>query len=328
MKAALFNLLLYTHGDAHLAYFKEVARLVREQFPCRILFIQLIGESASPGPSATIQTDVQDCELIPISVPEADWAHVPLLVFPQLIPDTPIYLLWGEDPSIGFPLFTLLGKLANRLILDSQLTKNFGTFCQDLLNRIQAQTISCIVDMNWARISGWLEVIGQTFDSPERLSQLAAASHVKISYHSPQTSSFLFSERQAVYLQAWLSYRLGWQFRSFKGSILEYQSRSSTVQIHLCPKENPALQSGEITDLEVLGQADYLCDLSRIEENQVRVYSANQNQCTIPFNLQLPTARSGRRFMQELFYQKMHPDYPNVLKQIVSVDWEARWNPS
>ena len=38
-RACLFNLIVYTHEARRTAYFTEMAKMIRAQFPCRIIFI-------------------------------------------------------------------------------------------------------------------------------------------------------------------------------------------------------------------------------------------------------------------------------------------------
>src|SRR5262245_33674911 len=104
MKAALFNLILYTKGDALEVYFKQLIRQVRELFPCRIFFNQIKPGTVSPSPPVSPPEVAEDCHLIPLVTDPSNWEKIPLQILSALIPDIPIYLLWGDDLCSDSPL--------------------------------------------------------------------------------------------------------------------------------------------------------------------------------------------------------------------------------
>ena len=91
-------------------------------------------------------------------------------------------------------------------------------------------------------------------------------------------------------------------------------------QIILTPKSDPNLESEEIVEVKVLGP-DYHCNLKRISADQVQIHASNQYQCLLPFILIMPTLRSGRTFIQEIFYQKVSDQYAPMLNLLSLVKW-------
>jgi hypothetical protein len=147
---------------------------------------------------------------------------------------------------------------------------------------------------------------------------------IEIFYNNCPSEVFLHPDTQAIYLQAWLASRLGWEFQKAEkqngSQVIVYQSEKTTRQIKLTPKSNQNFHAEEIVGLYFQGD-DYDCNLQRMSIDQVQVHAANQSQCELPFILIMPTLRSGRNFMQEIFYQKVSDHYTPVLKLMSLFKW-------
>lgn len=321
MQPALFNLLVYQQNQENQSDLLQLLRLFQQQFPCRVLLL-VLGQGAATIPEST-HWEILRGE-------EANWQELFLRVLPKLMPDLPIYLLCGDDPCRNHPLWTELEKLADRLLVDSQWAARFQPFCSLMQKWEKRPSHIPFIDLNWVRISGWRQLLAETFDSRERLEQLAASQRLTIYYQSVDIAKSGLA-RQAFYLQAWLACKLGWH-HSLNATFLyealdsshavdleiHYQGMGQEVKVVLSPARIEDAAAGEIVEIKVSGEGGYVSQMSRMAAHLVRVYSANQNQCSIPFTLQLSTMRSTKRVMQELFYQKPHPDYPFVLEQIRS----------
>lgn len=328
-KACLFNLIIYTHEPRRTDYFKGVMRLVIEQFPCRIIFIQCHPDIPS---ALNIYVSIEKsqseqgivCDQVILEAGKNELERIPFLILPLLMPDLPIYLFWGQDPSKENTILPHLQHLATRLVFDSESTEDLYKFSENMLERLKS-TSSPIVDMNWARIGGWREVLSRTFDSPERIEQLVKSHLIKIAYNSCPSCFFTQPETQAVYLQAWLASRLGWQFKALEKQagtiVLHYQQAQAPTQIHLIPIVNQKFEPEELLDFDVSGPNDYNCHLLRVETDLIKAEVCNQFQCELPFTLYLPTLRNGKNFMQEIFFHKISEQYEPMLQFIRQVKW-------
>ncbi len=328
-KACLFNLIVYTHEPRRTQYFKGLVKMIMSRFPCRVIFIQ--GDPSSKTNELKVQVSTEKsqdergivCEQIFIEASGQDINRVYFLLFPLFVPDLPIYLLWGQDPTTEYTILPHLQYFATRLIFDSETTEDLQQFSRDMLNRLNSSPIQ-IVDMNWARIGGWREVLAHIFDSPERFAQLTEATQIEIIYNNRPSEFFSHPETQAIYLQAWLASRLGWQFKHAEKEghfqVLYYQSGQMTHQIRLIPKVDLEFESESLLGINIAG-GDYESHLNRIKSDQVQVHSSNQYQCAVPFVLLMPTLRSGRSFMQEIFYQKVSHQYISMLRLISLINW-------
>lgn len=329
-RACLFNLIVYTDEPRRTAYFTEMVKLVKTQFPCRIIFIT--GNPSTKEHYFRVHTLTEKnpdgsgfvCDQIFIEAAGHDINRVYFLLLPLFVPDLPIYLLWGQDPTTEYTILPHLEHFATRLIFDAETTEDLQQFSRDMLNRMASSSIQ-IIDMNWARIGGWREVLAQIYDSPERLEQLSTTQNLELNYNDCPSEFFTHPETQAIYLQAWLASRLEWHFvraeKENHSQILYYQSAKKTHRIQLTPTNDPNFETEEILGMEVQGDHGYECHIKRINIEQVRVQASNQFQCELPFLLLMPTLRSGRSFMQEIFYQKMSHQYEPMLKLISLVKW-------
>lgn len=329
IKACLFNLVVYTNEPRRTSYFKDLIRLMIEKFPCRIIFIQGDSQAKEPHLHVHIYTEGLSqhegmlCDQITIDVTEPYLQRVPFLIFPHLIPDLPVYLLWGQDPIQENVILPHLMKFATRLIFDSECTKNLHLFSQAMLKRLDTSHIP-LMDLNWARIGGWRDILAQTFDTEERIKQLNLCHTIKIIYNNRSDPFFLHADTQALYLQAWLAARLGWQYqrteRKSSKIILYYRVEDHILQVILQPQTREDLPSEEIIAIEVSGDSDYLCNLNRRTNTLVVVNCSTQYECQIPFNLILRNIRSGRSLMQEVFFQKPSNQYRQMLDIISHIE--------
>ncbi len=324
MKACLFNLIVYTHEPRRTDYFKQVVDLIIGQFPCRIFFIIAEQEASHNTPSVELLTTplksnaALTCDYMIIKASGESINEVPFLILPFFVPDLPIYLLWGQDPTTENAILPHLLLYATRLIFDSECTKNLRRFSQDMLSKLHLTSIP-MIDMNWTRSSGWREIFAQTFDTRERVEQLAGAEKVIISYNDYPDPLFFHPETQAIYFQAWLACRLKWKFlRSSKDEDFNifYESKEGPVHIQLKAESHKEFPSEELLKVEITGKKDYHCLLERSADQQVIFKASNQNQCELPFSLMLSNIDSGRAFMQEMFYQKMSDHYSSMLTLI------------
>jgi glucose-6-phosphate dehydrogenase assembly protein OpcA len=263
-----------------------------------------------------VKSDAISCDQITIEASGSEINKVYFLLLPLFAPDLPIYLLWGQDPTSENSILPHLQSFATRLIVDSEAAEDLQAFTRDILNRMETTSLQ-VIDMNWGRIGGWREVLAQIFDSKERFRQFTSATKIEIFYNDKINELFVHPNTQALYLQAWIASRLGWNYQQIKieGSlqIIKYLDDKSVREIHLSPKTSDSFDPEEIIQVNVQGM-DYECRMTRISAEHIKVHASNQYECLLPFTLIMPTLRSGRNLMQEIFYQKMSDHYTPMLE--------------
>ncbi|MFI5343882.1 MAG: glucose-6-phosphate dehydrogenase assembly protein OpcA [Chlamydiales bacterium] len=330
IKASLFNLIVYSYEPCRTKYFKKMVQMVMEQFPCRIIFIQEDPTAPSPFLRVNVSVSLPEsgkgiaCDQINIEASGEEMKRVPFLILPHLIPDLPIYLLWGRDPTKATAIVPYLQPFATRVIFDSETTDNLKSFSESILKEMETASYE-IVDMNWVRTAGWRQIIAQAFDSKVRVDLLVKASFIRLVYNDLSDPSFSRPATQAIYMQAWFASCLGWTFERLEKQqdkvVLHYTNHFGPIQIHLVAQTRNDLSPEEIIECEIADPNNFDCLFLRKMGNEVLVKASNQYQCQLPFTLLLPTLQSGRSFMQEIFYQKISTQYPHVLKIMGQIDW-------
>lgn len=328
-KACLFNLIIYTYDATRTSYFNEIVNVVKNQFPCRIIFVQ--GNPLGKHNDLSIKTIPPEknskgfsSEQIFIEASGQEFYQIYFLFFPLLVPDLPIFLLWGQNPTTEYSLLPMLEPFSNRLIFDAETTEDLQQFARDMLIRLNASSIQ-VADMNWAKIAGWREVFAQTFDSPERMEQLVSSHLINIVYNDNRSEQFLHPNIQALYFQAYLASRLGWQLlkvnQNGESLILTYQYKQMVRKMVLTHQKNVRFAPEDILSIEIQGEQGYACHISRVNATQIKVQASNQFQCELPLCFLMPTLLSGRSFIQEIFYQKMSDQYTKMLEKLCSIKW-------
>lgn len=328
-KACLFNLIIYTLDPKRTAYFSEMVNIIKNQFPCRIIFIQ--GNPLGKNNELSIKTENGGktqkgftSDQIYIEASGQAFYQVYFLLLPLLVPDLPIFLLWGQNPTTEYTLLPRLELFSTRLIFDAETTEDLQQFSREMLIRLNSSSIQ-IADMNWAKIAGWREVFAQIFDSEERMEQLASSHVIDIIYNDNRSEELLHPNIQALYFQAWLASRLGWQLLKVEKiadtQTITYQSKQMIRKVCLCHKKNERFDPEDILSIEIQGDMGYACHITRQSATQISVQASNQYQCELPLTLLMPTLLSGRSFMQEIFYQKMSEQYGQMLEKLCTVKW-------
>lgn len=333
MRASLFTLIIYVHEEQRSHYLQDIVQNVIEKYPCRIIFIHADRDPSSTHLRVRVSSAQNNkggvlilCDQISIEVGSQNVHRVPFLVLPHLLTDLPVYLLWGQDPTVDNEILPTLEKLATRLIFDAECAKSLKQFSQVILQKKKTLPIE-LLDLNWALGSGWRDVLFQSFYQPEHLQQLIKSSQISILYNNRQSDWIHQPEMQAIYLQAWIASRLGWQFKSMYGSETErlftYLTSNGAVHLKLQPCEIPSLPAGEIIRFEQISTEGFILALERdLQQSKISVHFSSPRICELPFTLPLVDFKRGFTFMNEIFYSIPSPHYVKVLELLNEIDWQ------
>jgi glucose-6-phosphate dehydrogenase assembly protein OpcA len=334
-RACLFTLVIYTHKNKRIDYFYKVAQKVIGKFPSRIIFVTINDEA----PPETLKTSVAvissesvlnptNCDLINISLSAENRERAPFMILPHILADLPVYLLWADDPSKNDPVSQKLGKLATRVIFDSECADNLSSFAKAAIKHKEASG-SDIADLNWARIEGWRQLFAETFKSQDRLSMLRQISTVKIYYNNSETEFFCHNKIQALYLQGWLSLQMKWVFKSSKinseDTVLEYNNQGSKILITLSPMNFKEVSPGAVLEVHLLGNDDQAFHFTRSAQlpHIINIkYSTNQF-CLLPTQFIFDRYESGQSLVKEIFHKGTSSHYLSLLKTLSSFSSEA-----
>lgn len=333
VRACLFNLVVYTKGEARREQFKNILQATIRRFPCRILFIEHVDDPSYSELEVEVTSEGDGsaknsfaCDQIAIRVGGSMVERVPYLVIPNFVPDLPIYLLWGEDPTEREGLLPLFEPYASRLIFDTEYTRDLKRFASVMLEKMKRVDYA-IRDIHWGLTGPFRDALAQTFDSSERIGELKEASEIAIQYSEKEGEKQRHSERQALYLQAWIAGQFNWRLASAKkagGKLsFDYKKNGDSVKITLEPRASPHFLQGSILSIDIACKERVSYSLKRMETlPKLSVHITCNDLCKLPFTLPLPNLQYGFSFMKELFYEKTSNHYRNMLKVLEAVNWK------
>lgn len=336
-KACLFTLIIYVHEARLVNYLQELVDTILDKFPCRIIFIYGDNQSEKPYLHASVSNVMSGqangksgsliaCDQISIKVSKDQLFRVPYLVTPYIVPDLPVYLLWGQNPFEERDIFPHLQPYASRLVFDSECASSLQRFCLEMEKGLKVLKMD-VMDINWALVSNWRDILTNLFDTPEKISELSLIKSVSITYTDNKSETRLHPEIRAIYLQGWLAARLKWRYRLVerfqKHAIISYFTNNTPVVVSLTPQANPELPSGAITGVEITmtdGRSYYLARKEHF--SQVVVHASSKETCDLPYTLPLSNVNRGLAFMKEIFFSQLGDHYQEMLQSIAQIDYK------
>lgn len=141
------------------------------------------------------------------------------IIQPLLKPDLPVYLWWlGDPPATSDTTFSNLVELSNRVIFDSTGFFNPEQDISTMAALSEASPNCALSDLNWGRITPWLQLVAQFFDTPEYRPYLAGVNSIEIEHAVIPLLTQVRTDQgdvspnpaRALLLAGWLKSRLGW----------------------------------------------------------------------------------------------------------------------
>jgi glucose-6-phosphate dehydrogenase assembly protein OpcA len=330
-RACLFNLIVFNRYSARTDYIRSIAQRVIEKFPCRLIFISEDPEAENPYLKTAVSVIVPQsgessiaCDHIDIGVGGTDIERASYLLLPHILPDLPTTLLWTEDPTQSHPLFKPLIKLAHRLIFDSEATDDLFAFAKTVLELKKEGTFD-VADLNWARTEEWRNLFASLFHESKRKPLLSALKSLKIVYNQRVTEYFCHLKIQSIYLLAWLSSRLGWQFKKADQPLLQFEftsvsGESVIANINTTLWEN--LGPGTVISMRVETKDNDVFDCGRIKEqyHYVNVIIASREKCDLPVQFLFGRTATGHSLVQEICRKGTSVHYLEMLEALMILD--------
>jgi glucose-6-phosphate dehydrogenase assembly protein OpcA len=326
-KACLFNFVIYSPEKRRIEYLQNIVQATIEKFPCRIFFIQ-----CDPDPSQNyLHVDVSTetlkldpsvaCDQILIKTTSQQINRVPFIILPYLVPDLPIHLLWGQDPTTEKVVLPYLQEYAARMIFDSDCTDNLKNFSNNILALMKTWPHQEFTDVNWVLTSYWRKALSQVFDSPTAIQRLNLNKGIIIRYNEPQSDWLRHTERQSMYLAWWLATQLKWEFRSQKEHMgkheLTFFNGINEFVITLWPEVHQGINPGIVTGFELSSSDDHFYFISPMENlPKVSVHISTLETCDLPFSFPMPVLKKGFPAINELFYSSQEDYYKHMLERL------------
>lgn len=295
-RASLFNLIVYVTADDRAKYIKSLLGKLTEKFPCRILFLHV---KPNHKIEFKISADVKEnipCDFIEIYLSQEDERKASFLLLPLLIPDIPIFALWGDDPTLDKTILPALYPYIDRIVFDSFCIKDIRAFANRMCDRHDLK----VRDVNWAAISGWRQILANTIDNPQEIEHVKHADEVIIEYNGDKTPGLPNPEIQAFYLKAWLQAKL------------HYDEK---VKFHLIALSNHGSRAGDILSIVIKGKNNSTFNYRR-KNFAAEIHIEFDNYCEMPENLPLAHVQRGFKFWREIFFEDISQDYRLMLQRL------------
>lgn len=326
LKPCLFNCVVYCQQQERFEYCLELARGLASYFPCRLFFMQHLKEKGlnhyTQSREGLSGWGANFYDTLFVETSSDQLYRVPFSLFPFLVPELPIMLFWDADPTEEKEVLPIIWPYANRLIFDSETISNLATFARRMPHFETNDQAKEQVDLNWARLSGWRELLAKVFDTQERVEHLRASSEVRIFYNARENRFFHHSQTEALYLQAYLAAQMGWQYEAKetqnenKSLRVLYQFDGHPIRVIIQPLEIQQRAPGSLLCIEVTSRLGTEVTMdSRELPNAVRVKSICDASCTLPYVLPL-RGRLNSRFFQQLLYQDVNKHYEAMLQML------------
>lgn len=326
-RASLFNLIIYAEKNHRLPYIQKLSSRIVEKFPSRVIFVTIDKEAPDSLKTEVSILSASDhgfdvaCDYIQIEAGGAFRERVPFVVLPHILPDLPVYLLWAEDPSANDPLCEKLGKLANRIIFDSESTDHLPRFAAGVLDD-HAKLQCDIADLNWARIETWRDILSLVFYSEEKLKCAERAKKIVITFNAKESTFFCHTKIQAVYLQAWLACQLNWKFKTLQLDKNTCKFDYEGIEVVLDSVQHANLPPGLILSVDIFTHDNeefkFVRNLERIHE--ITYTRSTPNQCDMPVYYLFSKAEAGQSLIKEIGHRGTSEHYLKVLNIIKEMD--------
>jgi len=331
LRACLFNLVVYVDDSVRAAYFRNLVQLVIKKFPCRILFVETEPHSTfdrlEAEVSAVSSGDIQHsfaCDQIAIRAAGKAVEKIPFILYPHILPDLPVHILWGGDPKAENGLLNKLLPISDRIIFDRESDKDPIKFAQAMLMQIESLRLE-VSDVNWARLRRWRDAFIHIFHTEERLTTLEKAREITITYNSRLCSGGIINVMQATYLQAWISTQLGWSFvkknESNGNLFFFYTTPHGQCVIKIGSKFIDELSPGAIINFELSSHNDHHLFVSRNKHSRViKIESSSPEKCEIPVELLLSASSGDLMMMREILFDSAGEHYKAMLENLARME--------
>ncbi|MBM3201659.1 MAG: hypothetical protein FJZ56_04545 [Chlamydiae bacterium] len=295
----LFNFILYAKKEHIDSYLTSVVKRISNEYPCNILLLQ-------EGDREEIMVD------LPIfSIYFSNKEELPLLLFPLLKSDLPTYLLFAEDPAE----FSLPGmeNYITKVIFDSSRAPDLSSFAKRMIDFPYP-----FADLAWNRIEQWQQLFAEQFNRKDKLNLMSRASSVSIFYKG-------ICPIQALYLQAWMAFKLGWKIASFEKDVIRYLHQGEEIIVQLIADETSVLSHGRITAVHIESKTDGQMRFIR-DPQKPHVATIEQmflNYCEMPSIYFFDEERFGRSLSMEVCKNFTNKSLYHTLTEIANYPQEA-----
>ena len=316
MRACLFNMIIYTDTQKRADYLHKITKKLIEKFPSRIIFIT-VDEKKDPDEIKTTVSVIDSgeeshsivCDLITIDLGKNKENLAPFIAVPQILPDLPVYLLWGDDPNLENPIAATLEKYVTRIIYDSETTSHIGKFAKTVLDHA-ASSRTDFADLNWGRIEGWRHILADIFHNPNHQVHFGEMKEIHVEWNNREKTHVEHQNLQAFYLQGWLATQLGWKVQTFGkdedgNTAISYDNNGHATSAFLFPGNRPDIAGGRILSITMITDKEEKMVFTRHKEKPhiILFELSTPDHCEVPTEFIFDKYESGLSATKEISHR-------------------------
>lgn len=331
-RACLFNLIVYAFKPKKPHLFRKLSDQIASQFPCRILFIeedpvsiaQEIKTSICVKQISSDQEKQIICEEINLFVPSSIQEQSYPLILPHLVPDLPILLVWGDDPTKEHPLFSKFQHLAHRLIFESECTPNLQHFCFTIKEHILKHHWE-VADLNWIRGESWRKALKEIFNTKAQIEELRSLTEMTLKFAGVNQEVFCQNHYELHYLHGWIAGQLNWVPTSFTQELCQTKIgyKTSDREIFVQIEEDPfhkESEQGSLTffQIKTASQKIYTAYLDTTN-SLIKIEIFDEKKPNEIYNTFMMHAKWKHSLAKEICYHETSSHYCNMLSLLSQI---------
>lgn len=321
VKACLFTLIVYVREGQRGDTIRQITQSIIQEFPCRM--ISIFERSSLKDHLSTEVSQYTSLEggvliasdQISITASPNYLERIPFIVTPEIVPDLPVYIIWGADLQ-NCPLLKAFEKLATKIIFDADCSPPLPSYSKTIYEKIGKVPYE-LQDFHWALSGGWRECLFQGFNNEEGVRFLGSIESVHIVFNDIETNTGLLNDTLAWYVQAWLASSLNWKLKScrFSERKAEYTSLAGPINVELNSARSNNFFQSAILSIEIKNRTgDTYAFMRHPDRDKVILHVTRKNICDLPALFPFPDLQRGFNFMRELFFFVESDHYAKTLK--------------
>ena len=257
------------------------------------------------------------CNLIKIYAQEHPLEMIPFLVYPKLKADLPIYLILPEDITLNTPELKPLISLASRIIFVAHETPTIPLFAKRLIPLIKKNSSQDYMDLDFAFISNWRNILPKVFDTEEKIHELKNCNKISLTYHGKATKG----RALGLYLTCWLAAQLNWKPQAFKElknkTMLSFLNGEKNLCCELTAEESLDVISGTLLYLKIEGNNNCTWEFTLDSTNaQVNLHYTEDTFCSLPEIFPVKNFKRGLTLAKNILFNPCSDHYYNMLNTL------------
>lgn len=222
LRAAALTLVVFVESPEAAEEVRELAGALSEQNPCRVITLIARPQAKPDGlrswisaqckcdPNVSGRKQIRS-EQIAVSALGRSVPDLGSVALPLTLSGLPIYFWWRAGRFSLPDYFDQIFRVSTHVLVDSARAADAATDLLALARMLRERSRhSAFMDLNWARLTPWRELIAQCFDNPGVREYVERVNRVRIEYES-NSPRLAAQESQALLVAGWLTSRLKWQ---------------------------------------------------------------------------------------------------------------------